>query len=221
MTVAVAGQPSGRSGGARRGAGNGEGAIRRPWVEQLAAAVRCCWCPRALASRPLPKVPALLTPPSPRETRAPGQWLCGAGGWGWAGPRRRVASLPGRGGGGGRSRQQLTASPRYVLLQPRCVFKEGLFRNKVRCGEFDGSLVPEATDRPVAHCPVHHALNWSAADRCTFPQEQPCSLGTLQEEIALWDSPWGRRLSAVASTPQPGGVCLAAVPTWFNQCTVE
>lgn len=143
-------------------------------MEQLAAAVRCCGCPWALASRPLPKVPALLNPhppTSPRETRAPGQWLCGAGGWGWAGPHRRVASLRGRGGGGGPSRQQLTASPRYVLLLPGCVFNEGLFPDKVRYGEFDGFLVPDALEGPVAHCPVylHHVLNWSCSGPSHFP----------------------------------------------------
>lgn len=186
-------------------------------MEQLAAAVRCCGYPRALASRPLPKVPALLNLYPPHRPRRPARLGSGfvepVGGAG-RGPHRRVASLRGRGGGGGPSRQQLTASPRYVLFLPGCVFKEGLFPDKVRYREFDGFLVPDALEGPVAHCPVylHHALSWSAAVPCTFPPEQPCLLGTLQKEIALWDSPRGRRHSAGASPVQPGGFCLATVP---------
>lgn len=212
LTVAVARQPSGRSGGARRGRAAWRAQFGGPgwssWRRQCdAAGVPGLWHRGLFLRYQLCSTFHPPTTPSPRETRAPGQWLCGAGGWGWAGPHRRVASLRGRGGGGGPSRQQLTASPRYVLLLPRGVFKEGLLPDKVRCGEFDGSPGPRGSGgtRGTLPCtPTLHALSWSAADPCAFPHEQPCSLGRLQKEIALWDSPRGRRLSAVASTVQPG-----------------
>ena len=46
-----------------------------------------------------------------------------------------------------------------------------MFTDKVRDGEFDGFLVPDALEGPVAHCPVylHHALNWSYSGPSHFP----------------------------------------------------
>ncbi|MEJ1281838.1 relaxin/insulin-like family peptide receptor 2 [Cricetulus griseus] len=155
---------------------------------------------RLVKMEPLPKVPALfnLLPPllAPGDPRAWAvalwsRWV----GLGGAAPSGRFPPRKRWGRRAVSPAAEGIPTLRALLLLPRCVFEEGLFRDKVRCGEFDGSLVPGALEGPVTHCPVHlhHALNWSAADSCAFPHEQPCSLGTLQEEIALWDSPRGEK----------------------------